>query len=149
MSLVKISVKLLITKLITSFIFIFYFVPLELVSEEPVTNVLLYQDAVQVSTEINQYEDIIENRPIHGTVMITHDGNNKIDMTSFRLGEKPLKIKWMTSTPMSSTSDLTVTIFNFQLEGMEKGEYTLAPITVKVGGKEYAALPLKVRVPNK
>ena len=82
--------------------------------------------------------------PVTGSVMITHDKTNTVDANSFRLGNKPLKVDFVQSASMDG--NLEVSIYKFQLESMQKGEYTLPPIVVKVGGKDYQAPPITIEV---
>jgi hypothetical protein len=111
--------------------------PLHLRSAEA-NNILMYEGGdVQVTSELNnQYQNIAVNSPITGTVMVTHDANTPIDAKSFRLGSKPLKVSFVQSVPMSSFSNLVITIYKFEIEGRKMGIYTLDPINVKVGSKE-------------
>jgi hypothetical protein len=111
------------------------------------SNVLIYTDPVQISSSINAYENLTAGQPIQGSVMVTHQENNAVDADSFKLGDKPLKVELVQSTPMSSYSHLVVTIYSFQFPGMSQGMYTLDPINVKVGGKVYQAPPLTIQVP--
>ncbi len=124
------------------------FIPLQLFSYPVDSNVLLYDDTVQVTSEINTYENLVDGTPIQGSVMITHDSNNPVDTNSFTMGDKSLKVQFVQSMPMSSYSKLVISIYQFQLPGMKAGSYTLQPIRVKVGGKNYAALPLTIQVFN-
>lgn len=111
------------------------------------TNMLIYNEGnVQISSEIYQYDQVVAGLPIEGSVMITHDTKQTIDPSSFRLGDKRLNVKFVQSVPMSQQDHLVVTIYKFQLQGMKKGNHTLPPIKVKVGGKEYQAPPLMVQV---
>lgn len=126
-------------------LFVLLLAPLQLVSDQ-VSNVLIYTDPVQVTSSINVYETIQAGQPIIGSIMITHDAGAKIDPNSFRMGEKPIQATFVETTPMSAYSTLQVTIYRFQLEGLPQGTYTLQPIRVRVGGKDYQALPLTVQV---
>lgn len=127
-------------------LFLLLLVPLQLISDASDTNVLIYTNTVQVNSEIYQYENINPGIPIQGSVMITHDVNNTVDVNSFKLGDRPLKVDLVQSVPMSSDSKLVVSIYQFQLEGMKAGLYTLAPIEVVVGGKAYLAPPMTIQV---
>lgn len=124
------------------------FIPLQLFSNQLESNVLFLDETVQVTSEINTYENLVAGTPIQGSVMITHDSNNPVDANSFTMGDKPLKVQFAQSIPMSSSSKLVVSIYQFQLPGMKVGNYTLQPIMVKVGGKNYAAPPLIIQVVN-
>lgn len=120
--------------------------PLQLVSDQRVSNVLAYGGgAVQVNAEINIYENLVAGKPIQGSVMITHPASDAVDINSFIIGDKPVKVSLVQSVPMSSTSPLLVSIYQFQLEGMKIGDYQL-PVKVKVGGKVYQAPPLNIQI---
>lgn len=132
-----------ILKLIFLLLIIF---PIHLFSDVPETNVLLYKDPVQVTSSINEYENVVAGKPIQGIVMVTHDSNALIDQHSFRLGDKPLNVEFVNSNFMSPYSNLVVTIFSYQLPGMTTGAHTLPPINVKVGGKVYNAPPMTILI---
>jgi hypothetical protein len=123
-----------------------FFAPFTLLSYQTYSNVLVPGENVQVSSEINAYENIVPGMPIRGSVMVTHAANNVVDMQSFRIGDKPLKVVYVQTMQMSSYSNLVVTIYTFQLEGMPVGMHVLQPISVNVGGKSYLSPPLTVNV---
>ncbi len=128
-------------------IFLLLFIPLQLISQEPLNNILIYGEGdIQVTSEVNEYNPIAADVLIQGTIMITHPTANSIDVNSFRMGDKPLTVKFVQSVPMSSYSNVIVTIYQFQLDGLKKGVHTLPPIRVKVGGKDYQAAPLTIEV---
>jgi len=127
-------------------LYVSFIVPLYIHAEASQSNVLIYGDGTQVSSEISEYQTLLAGKPIAGSVMVTHNANKKIDVNSFRLGNKPLKVELIQSVPMSSYSSIEVTIYRFQLDGMPKGIHTLQPIKVNVGGKDYQAPPLTIEV---
>lgn len=113
----------------------------------PISNDLVYGDgSTEITAQIDEYENITANKPIQGTIFVTHDEKNKIDNTSFKLGTKHLKVTFTQSSQMASYSTIMVSIYSFQLDGLPMGTHTLPPITVKVGGKEFQALPLVLQV---
>lgn len=128
------------------FLFLMLLSSWSLFSDDTDTNVLIYTDPVQISSEINEYENITSGVPIQGSVMVTHQANNPVDQKSFMLGNKPLKTTFVQTAAMSSASNLVVSIYIFQLDGMAKGMHNLDPIKVEVGGKVYEAPPLTVMV---
>lgn len=128
------------------FLLLLICVPLQVFSQQNASNVLLYTDPVQVNSSINSYENIVSGIPIQGSIMVTHSEANAIDPNSFRLGDKPLKVEFVQNIPMSSYSALVVSIYSFKLEGLKQGQYTLDPIKVRVGGKEYQAPPMTIQV---
>ncbi len=108
---------------------------------------VVYGDGdAQITSNINEYENIIANKPIQGSIFVTHDAKDTVDVSSFRLGSEPLKALFVQTSRMSPSSSIVVTIYSFQLEGRPIGSYTLPSITVKVAGKEIRALPLVIEV---
>jgi hypothetical protein len=78
--------------------------------------------------------------------LVTHDAKNAIDMSSFRMGSKPLRVTLVQAARMSSLSSIEVAIFSFQLKGLPIGIHPLPPISVKVAGKKVQSLPLVIEV---
>lgn len=118
---------------------------MQLIMAAPQSNNLIYEGGTtQVSSDIDEYDNITSGTPITGSVMVTHDKKNIVDPNSFRLGSKPIKVNFVQSASMDGI--LEVSIYKFQLEGMQKGSYTLPPITVKVDGKDYQAPPMTIEV---
>lgn len=112
-----------------------------------IANDLIYGDgSTELTSQINEYETITANKPIKGSIFVTHDARNAIDTGSFRLGNKPLKVTLVQSTRLSSSSPIMITIYSFQLDGMPAGTHTLPPISVKVADKVVQALPLSIEV---
>ena len=130
----------------------FVFIPLLMVAAYLIAyndqaNDFIYGEGnTQVNSEINEYEDIVAGAPIQGSVLITHDKKDAIDINSFRIGDKPLKVEFIQTTSMSSLSNLEVSIYQFQITGLKSGVNTLPPISVKIGGKEFQAPPLTVEI---
>ena len=121
-------------------------------SLKPLPNVpsdLVYDEGTtEITTQINKYQTIKPNQPIQGSIFITHLTMDKIDESSFRLGEKPLKASFVSSTQMSPTSKIAVAIYSFQLEGLPPGIHTMPPLHVKVGDRDVQALPLVIEILN-
>jgi hypothetical protein len=69
--------------------------------------------------------------PVEGTLTVTHLKSDKIDDHSFRMNGAPLSMTFVKDVPFGS--DLTVTFYQFELPGQKQGNYTLSPISVKVG----------------
>ena len=109
-------------------------------------NILLYTDSVQVTSEISPYENVQADLPIKGTIMITHMGALKVDPKTFRMGDESLKVTFIKDVSLSSSENLVISIYEFELKGRKKGNYTLPPITVKVGDQEYQAPALDIYV---
>ena len=113
-----------------------------------IANDFVYGDgSTEITSEINEYDPIVANKPINGSIFVTHDAKNAIDNTSFRLGNKALKVTFVQSTPMAASSNLVVSIYKFQLEGLPTGNHSLPSINVKVAGNVVQALPLAIQVP--
>lgn len=127
--------------------FLLFSLPLQLFSSTPQPNPLVHgQGTVQITSEVNAYQNLTSGTPIQGSVMVTHDLNQPVDINSFSLGDKPLKVELIQTVPMSSFSPLVVSIYQFKLDGMAQGVQNLPPIKAKVGGKDYQAPPLTLEI---
>lgn len=91
---------------------------------------------VIVSSEMN-YTQLFVGQPLTGTVSITYDKTLKIDETSFKVGTKPLKVKFLNTVVISNTSPLVISIYSFEIPPLPKGLHVLPEISVKVGNKIY------------
>lgn len=100
----------------------------------------------QVTSEISEYQTLAANKPIQGSIFVTHESKNKIDEGSFKLGDQPLKVTLAANTQISLSSTIYVTVYNFQIEGLPPGTHTLPSISVKVGDKRVEAQPLIIQV---
>lgn len=119
---------------------------LPLHSTEERGSVLSYgQGNVQVDVQIDEYKPIVAGQPIEGTIMITHEEKNKIDESSFRMGDKPLRVIPVKESSMAS-GPLMVSIYKFSVEGQKQGLQNLPPISVKIDGKEYTTPPTSILV---
>ncbi len=112
----------------------------------PEANVLVYQENVQISAEIDEYDHLRAGLPLSGTVMVTHDANVPVDQNSFMIGDKELEVEFVQNVLMSSMSNLQVTIYRFQVGGLSTGQHTLPIIKVKVGGTYYEAPPIILQI---
>lgn len=95
---------------------------------------------VKVIAQIDQ-EKIYEKQPVNGTITITHDGNLKVDQSSFRLDKAALKTDFVQEVKISPTDPLVITIYKFSLDPQPKGLYVLPEVSVKVGSKIYRSPP--------
>lgn len=109
-------------------------------------NVLIYTDPVQITSEISPYEPLTENKPVTGTLMVTHNSNLKVDEKSIKLGETPLTVKLLNEVKFSPDGKFIISIYQFELPGRKAGSYTLPPITAKVGDQVYQAPPLSLTI---
>lgn len=91
---------------------------------------------VIVTSEMN-YTQLITGIPLSGTVTITHDKSVKIDPESFKVGTKPLKVKFLNDVVISESSPLIISIYSFEIPSMPKGLHILPEISVQAGGKTY------------
>jgi|GEM_PF-1053516 len=91
---------------------------------------------VIVTSEMN-YTQLITGNPLSGTVTITHDKSIKIDPQSFKVGTKPLKVKFLNDVVISESSPLIISIYSFEIPALSKGLHILPEISVSVGNKTY------------
>lgn len=96
---------------------------------------LMAQDVV-VTSEMN-YTQLFAGSPLTGSITVTHNKNELIDVNSFKLGTKPLKASFIKNVPMSETSPLIVSIYSFEIATLPKGLHVLPEVSVKVGNKTY------------
>lgn len=94
----------------------------------------------QINAGMSEY-GLVENQPLKGTITVTHNAQIPVDANSFRLEGKPLKAVFDKDVKVSSTSPLTLSIYNFELPAKAKGLYALPEISVKIGGKTYKTIP--------
>ncbi len=106
------------------------------------SNVLIYGDSVQVSSEVNISLNIKAGQNIPVSIMVTHDKNTTIDSSSFKMGNKVLIANFVQNVAMPSNANLIVSVYHTDLEGLPAGSQILPPISVKVNGREYQAPPL-------
>lgn len=106
------------------------------------SNVLVYGDTVQVSSEVNISLNLKAGQNIPVSIMVTHDKKATIDTSSFKLGNKVLIANFVQNVEMPSNANLIVSVYHTNLEGMPAGNQILPPISVKVNGKDYLAPPL-------
>ena len=90
-----------------------------------------------VSIEANQYVSV--GQPIEVSVMVTHEKTSKVELESFKLGDEPLTVRFAKEVSMSENSDLVISIYKFLIKPKKKGLYTIPPVSVKIGGKEFAS----------
>lgn len=127
-------------------IFLYLFVMTATLSAAEEGNVLISTDSVQITSEISPYETLTENKPVTGTLMVTHNSSLKVDEKSVKLGDAPLPVKLLNQVKFSPEGKFVISIYQFELPGRKAGTYTLAPITVKVGDQVYQAPPLSLTV---
>ncbi len=81
----------------------------------------------------------IADKPLQGTITITHRKEDKIDPKSFVFEGKPLNPSFQKDVVLSPNSPLIISIYQFQIPGEKKGAHFLPEIKVKVGSQVYAS----------
>ncbi len=99
---------------------------------------------IRVFAEVDR--DPVENTPIMGNLSIEHPNTKTINKLSIQLQNKPLVAEQIKEVRYSPNDPLTLTIFRFQIPGMEKGLHVLDSISVDVGGKIYKTTPSSFEV---
>lgn len=100
---------------------------------------LAFSQDVKVTSNIED-EKGYEGFPIKGTITITHDRKQEIDISSFKLSGKAIKAVKVKEVPLSADSPLIISIFSFELPAQNRGLYILPPVSVKVGREEYQSI---------
>ncbi len=95
-------------------------------------------EVVSVAVEPDQYA--VAGKPVDVSVMVTHRKTSKVDISSFKLDGKSLKVEFLKEIQMSEQSNLVISIYQFTVEAKKKGLYTLKPVSVRVNGIEYTSL---------
>jgi len=93
--------------------------------------------ATSVSVEANQYVSVGE--PIEVSVLVTHETSAKVDESSFTQGGKPLSVNFSKNVSMGKGTNLVISFYTYTIPPKETGSYTIAPVSVKVDGKEYTS----------
>jgi hypothetical protein len=83
----------------------------------------------------------IQYQPLKGTVTITHDKSEEVNLKSFRLDGKPLAVELTREVPISTTSNLLISFYSFTVPGQEKGLHKLPEISATVGNQNYNSVP--------
>ena len=81
-----------------------------------------------------------EQQPIKGTITITHASEEKINPSSFQLGNHPIVPELVKTVKISPTSPLEVSIYSFTLPGQPPGLYVLPEVKVTVGSRTYQSI---------
>lgn len=115
----------------------FYFVPLS--GQGGLT------ENIHVTAEIDTYQ-AFEGRPLRGNITITHDVQDRIDESSFRLEDKPVKVDLVKTVRFSTTGTFVMAIYHFNLPAQPPGLYMLPVLSVKVGNNVYQSIPSSYEV---
>jgi hypothetical protein len=105
---------------------------------------LMAQNVI-VTSEMN-YTQLFAGSPLTGTITITHDKNLEVDLNSFKLGGKPLKVNFLNNVTMSDTSSLIVSLYSFEIPTLPKGLHVLPEVSVKVGSKTFKSFSISFQV---
>jgi hypothetical protein len=101
-----------------------------------------------VTANIDEYHTY-ENQPLNGTITVTHDQNNAVDISSFLLDNKPIKVEFAQDVKISAGSSLVISYYNFQLPAKPIGLYMLPEVAVNIGGKQYHSIMSSYEVKGK
>lgn len=93
-------------------------------------------DNVQIHAELYPY-NITENKPLPGTIEVTHDKNVEIDPSNFMMKGQPLSVTLVKNVQISPDNPLMVSIFSFELPPQPAGLRVLPEISLKAGNKTY------------
>ena len=98
-------------------------------------------EEVSVDAQIDQSGTLIENQPLKGLISIAHNEQEKVDETSFRLGDSTLDVDFVREVRISPSSPLVLSYYQFALNGQPKGLQVLPSVSVKVGSHRYQSPP--------
>lgn len=107
----------------------------------------LFAEDIQLTAEMNQ--EIYENEPIKGTISITHNVDNRIDIKSFLLGSDKLNVELAKEIKISPSDPLLLSIYNFTLPAKPQGLYVLPAISVKIGKETHQSIPTSYTVASR
>jgi len=110
-------------------------------------NVFVYGEGdIQVSIQINSFENIAPNMPFQASVMVQHPSTSTVDTSSFTTGGKPLKVQFVRDVTISPYGNIVLSIYNYQIPGMPTGSQVIPPVKVKVAGEYYESLSLSIDI---
>ena len=95
-----------------------------------------YADDVNVSVTLD-HESYESGKLITGTIEVTHDIQNKIDVAQFYLNGKSLPVEFVKDVYFSPDNPLVLSIYRFSLPPETAGQKTLSPITLQLNDKIY------------
>lgn len=99
----------------------------------------LHGAEVKVESTVEQGE-ARENEEVKGTITITHDEDQKVNESSFRVGNLPLQVQKRQDIKFDSSTPLLLSIYEFKMPPQMKGLHLLPSVSVEVGGKTYSSL---------
>lgn len=92
-----------------------------------------------VASSIDEYR-AYANQPLNGTITVTHDKQDVVDISSFLLNNKPIKVEFVQDVKISSNSPLLISYYHFQLPAQPAGLYVLPEMAVTIAGKQYRSI---------
>lgn len=92
-----------------------------------------------VASSIDEYR-AYANQPLNGTITVTHDKQDVVDISSFLLNNKPIKVEFVQDVKISSNSPLVISYYHFQLPAQPAGLYVLPEMAVTIAGKQYRSI---------
>lgn len=120
------------------------FIHMQIFAAAMESDVLVYDENVQVTTSVDTYSNIVAGSPINGTIMITHNEKNTVDLNSFKLGGKPLKVELVQT--VTADKSLILSIYEFKIDPLQAGVQVIPSVKVNVGGKTYESPPIEISV---
>src|ERR1700733_9761180 len=103
------------------------------------------ENEVKITAEIEP--DSFTDTPLKGMVTITHDKRLTVDLDSFQLDEKPLKVNLIKEISLSV--DTIMSIYEFSISPAPKGLYLLPEVSAVVGEQRYVSVPSTYAVKEK
>lgn len=92
-----------------------------------------------VSTEIDAY-GLYENMPINVMITVSHASDQKVDVNSFKLKGKPIKVEFVKDVEISASPSLILSIYRYKQDPQPQGLHLFPEVTVTVGGKQIESI---------
>jgi hypothetical protein len=109
------------------------------------TPLILWGQTVHVSASLEESSPM-ENQTLQGTITITHDAKEAVDLSSFTIDKNPFKPEFIKDVRVAADGSVVVSIYQFTLPPQIKGLHVLPLISVKVGEKMYQSIPSTFKV---
>lgn len=98
-------------------------------------------EEIKVVAIIDQ-DKLFENEPLKGLISVTHPRQIPIAIKTFRLEGKPLQVDFIQEVEISPPNPLVIAYYRFKQPGQQAGVYLLPKISVEIGDKTYASIPV-------
>ncbi len=118
------------------FLFIFLFC---------LTTQAVMADSASVLVELNK-NSLLQQRPIEGTIIVEHDVNAKVDVSSFKQEGKSLTATFIKDASTVPGSPIIRSHYHFEVAPQSEGIHLLAPISVTVANDTYSSPALAYEV---